>query len=222
MSDCLLCGALRKEKPKLMPLFLMSKEEKGLCRSCLDGFEALKGDERICTRCCQETEHSICADCLAWEERGEIVVHQALYRYNQQMKDYFLAYKFKGDYLLRYSFSKEIRQALQWYKDYTIVPIPVSQKRLEERGFNQVQGLLEASRIPYQPILRKQHSKRQSELGREARLRQVNPFYIEETNIPGQILLVDDIYTTGATLVAAKKALLKKGAKTIKTFSLSR
>ncbi|RSJ40529.1 hypothetical protein D8816_10150 [Streptococcus gordonii] len=45
---------------------------------------------------------------------------------------------------------------------------------------------------------------------------------IENTKIPPKILLVDDIYTTGATLQDAKVTLFENGAKEIMTFSLAR
>lgn len=107
--------------------------------------------------------------------------------------------------------------------DYTIVPIPLSSDRLAERGFNQVEGLLEAANIPYQSFLGKDDSERQSSKSRIERLKTDQVFYLlKESEVPDKILLFDDIYTTGATLQLAISLFLKIGRKEIKTFSLTR
>ncbi|MFS1663422.1 ComF family protein [Streptococcus sp. zg-JUN1979] len=50
-----------------------------------------------------------------------------------------------------------------------------------------------------------------------------NPFYLQkDEQLPEKVLLVDDIYTTGATLYDAITVLRKNGIKMIKTFSLAR
>ncbi len=49
------------------------------------------------------------------------------------------------------------------------------------------------------------------------------PFFIkEDSRIPKKILLIDDIYTTGATVNRVKSMLENVGAEEVKTFSLVR
>lgn len=49
------------------------------------------------------------------------------------------------------------------------------------------------------------------------------PFFIKSgVTIPKKILLIDDVYTTGATINRVKKLLEEAGAKDVKTFSLVR
>ena len=139
------------------------------------------------------------------------------------MKDYFSRYKFQGDYLLRNVFALSLRKELKNFQSYTILSIPLSESKMKTRGFNQVSGLLEAAQIPYQELLKKKESQTQSSKDRKERLENTGNFYmIENTKIPKKILLVDDIYTTGATLQDAKMALFENGAKEIMTFSLAR
>ncbi|CYU36485.1 amidophosphoribosyltransferase [Streptococcus suis] len=139
------------------------------------------------------------------------------------MAHYFSRYKFQGDYVLRNIFAKKLRIALSQFPDYTIVPIPISQKRLSERGFNQVEGLLDATNIPYQSLLGKYESQKQSSKNRAERLEAKQMFYLlDEKEVPEKILLFDDIYTTGATIQLAVELFMKIGRKEIKTFSLTR
>ncbi|ERJ77588.1 hypothetical protein HMPREF1557_00704 [Streptococcus sobrinus W1703] len=141
------------------------------------------------------------------------------------MKQYFSSYKFQGDYLLRKIFSNEIKRALADYKSYTIVPIPLSEESLKKRKFNQVTGFLEDASISYQRLLEVQGKSKptQSNKTRKERMQTKQFFQVANKEIlPERILLVDDIYTTGATLLLARQVLYEKGVKTIKTFSLAR
>ena len=221
MTKCLLCQEINQERQFFSDILFLKKKRSFLCQDCLDQFEPITGP--TCHFCCKKSQSTPCSDCLYWQSQGEEVDHQALYHYSDKMAEYFSLYKFHGDYCLRHVFAKQVKLALSAYPDYTIVPIPVSQERYEERGFNQVFGLLDAAEVTYLPILKKYHHQKQSEKSRSERLQTPQFFYIEEKNpLPEKIILVDDIYTTGATIQLAKALLMKNGAKTIKTFSLSR
>ena len=49
-----------------------------------------------------------CFDCKIWAKKGYIPKHFAIYRYEENMKEYFSRYKFMGDYCLRKIFQQEI------------------------------------------------------------------------------------------------------------------
>lgn len=104
-----------------------------------------------------------------------------------------------------------------------IVPVPLSARRLRERGFNQAALLAAAlARSPAagecaQLLERTRHTPAQSGLHRELRLRNLRAaFSVPQRHagkIAGQrVVLVDDIMTTGATLDAAAQALRRAGA----------
>lgn len=221
MFRCLLCQETSQKRQLFSDIFLLKKKVPSLCQSCEAQYEPITGS--VCQFCCKKSHVSPCSDCCYWQEQGKDVEHQALYHYNDKMKEYFSLYKFHGDYCLRKVFAKEVKLALSEYLDYTIVPIPISHERYEERGFNQVIGFLDAADISYHSILKKYHSQKQSEKTKNERLKTLQSFYLEQhISIPEKIILVDDIYTTGATIQLAKAVLMKKGAKTIKSFSISR
>lgn len=101
------------------------------------------------------------------------------------------------------------------------MPVPLSEERLVERGFNQVEGLIEG--IPYQDIFEKRDIKKQSSKTREERLSQDNAFCLKKgIDVPDKIIIVDDIYTTGSTLYHMVQLLEAIGIKEVLTFSLAR
>lgn len=139
------------------------------------------------------------------------------------MKEYFSRYKFMGDYCLRKIFQQEIKANLKPFlkKGYILVPVPLSEERLEDRGFNQVKGLLEG--IPYKNIFEKRDIEKQSSRTREERLSQDNPFSLKKgIELPSKIIIIDDIYTTGSTLYQMVKLLDDLDVKEVLTFSLAR
>lgn len=112
-----------------------------------------------------------------------------------------------------------------------IVPLPVTEGRLRERGFNQTYILSEEiARMTDRPIgcrslVKTRETKDQYTLGREARMRNLNGVFSvrHPEDIKGRrILLVDDLFTTGATASEASKALLRAKAARIEVFALAR
>lgn len=226
MSHCLLCGQDLPQTVRFTDIVFLRRPLVGACSDCWAGFEQIA--EHRCPTCCkpygeEDAIDQSCSDCLYWLAEGEVVDHLALYSYNGAMKSYFSRYKFFGDYLLAQLFAKDIKDALKPYKDYTLVPVPVSAKTYEERGFNQVEGLLQAAGLPYQNLLTKGEGAKQSSKSRQERLLSRPDYQIlPEKSVPPKIFLVDDIYTTGATIAVIKGILRENGAEIVKTFSLSR
>ena len=139
------------------------------------------------------------------------------------MKDFFSKYKFQGDYLLRFVFAEVLKKSLRNFKEYTLIPIPVSPEKYQSRGFNQVEGFLQAAGLPYKHLLEKEDMITQSSKNREERLNSQQCFTLaKDVLLPEKILLIDDVYTTGKTLQLARELLLEAGVKEVLTFSLAR
>ncbi len=97
-----------------------------------------------------------------------------------------------------------------------LLPVPLSRKRLRQRGYNQSEQLaIGISDIVHLPIetkaLRRKHFKKsQTQLTRHERQQNVsNMFYVtDESPLRHRhVLLIDDVCTTGATLMACADAL---------------
>ena len=218
---CLLCAQHLKKNLTFGELLFLKKEEGSLCLACYSSFEMI-GEEH-CPNCHKKGVSSSCQDCQLWCKEGVEVSHEAIFSYNQAMKAFFNRYKFDGDYMLRKVFATILSENLKKYKSYDFVLIPLSPERYAKRGFNQVAGLIEAAGLSHQDILGKREEKASSSKNRSERLATELPFFIkEDSRIPKKILLIDDIYTTGATVNRVKSMLENAGAEEVRTFSLVR
>ena len=219
--NCLLCGQSTKSDLTFSHLLLFKNKHNYLCSACDSTFEKIGEDH--CPNCMKRGLSTTCQDCKLWFEDGIQVDHKAIFTYNQAMKDFFSRYKFDGDFLLRKVFAPVLADELKKYGDYEFVLIPLSPERLLERGFNQVEGLVEAAGFSFQDLLGKREEKASSSKNRSERLATEIPFYIKtEAPLPKKILVIDDIYTTGATINRVKRIFEEAGVLEVKTFSLVR
>lgn len=108
-----------------------------------------------------------------------------------------------------------------------LVPVPLHPKKLAMRGYNQSQalaeGLQQALHIPIvEGLVRTQHSLSQTKKNRMERLEAVNKIFQAQANVQGKhLLLIDDVMTTGATLIACMNSLVQQGAKSVDVFVLA-
>ncbi|WP_010631871.1 ComF family protein [Sporolactobacillus vineae] len=190
----------------------------------------------------------ICTDCIRWKARGHDGTYQgnvALFTYTGPMKELVTRFKFRGDAVLAEGFRAAFQKAYRkmccgdaqnhWRrlifgsgrKQWLIVPIPLSPARLNERGFNQAEILAGLTGQPVVPVLvRTGGEQRQSKRSRRERIMQTErPFALNPDcgTGPGgkNILLIDDIYTTGATLRHAAAVLEAAGPQRIRSLTLA-
>lgn len=221
MKSCLLCDKEFKRSEDFRELILLKTKEEWICKECKEKFEAIS--DVHCPKCFKDKEEKECKDCKYWSKKGNKVQHEALYRYNKAMKEYFKRYKFEGDRLLGTIFANDIKKAMKKYKSYTILTTPISHEKKEERGFNQVSTILDYGDIKYKNLFKKEDSLAQSKKKRVERLQTSQHFQLrEDVSTEERYLIFDDIYTTGKTIELMKRLLLEKGVKEIKTFSIAR
>lgn len=115
-------------------------------------------------------------------------------------------------------------------KNFIVVPMPLSSKRLKERGFNQSKLIAEFFanyfNLPLEKeiLLRVKHSKAQSEINEfeKRKLNVKNCFMVNTKNINKNIILIDDVFTSGATMKEAVRIFKKHNAKKIIGLVISR
>lgn len=111
-----------------------------------------------------------------------------------------------------------------------LVPVPVHRTRRRERGYDQAELIAAAAAgllgLPVVRALERGRATRpQFELGRSARAANVADAFqvVEPLPIVGRwVVLVDDVVTTGATLVACARALLEAGAAAVSAVTVAR
>lgn len=116
------------------------------------------------------------------------------------------------------------------WQDFVIIPVPLHPRRERERGFNQAEILakLFAKKLglPTENNLsRTIYSAPQVKLSGEERRRNLKDafvFNVEDRAMPEKVLLVDDVYTTGATMEECAKVLKGSGVKTVHGLVLAR
>lgn len=226
MRNCQICQNTFSQKLTLA--FILSTkpyEKKLVCKSCQEQLQLIN-TQLACKGCGREQNGpQLCADCKKWQliYPNLSFQNQALYIYNDFMKDIIKNYKFNGDYQLRTIFQIQLRQKIKTIDFDYLVVIPIDSRTLNDRGFNQVCGLLD---IKHDHFLVRNNTvkEKQSHKDRQQRLELIQPFELS-TDCPDLsdkvVLIVDDIYTTGRTLFYAH-ILLAQNAKSIKSITLAR
>lgn len=126
----------------------------------------------------------------------------------------------------------EVQQREPLHSATRIVPVPLHPERLRERGFNQAamlgRALAQLALLPidYRSIIRTEHTARHR-TGMDARARRESVEGAFEVRHPRlveneRILLVDDVYTTGATASSCAGALKRAGAHEVFVLTVAR
>jgi len=120
------------------------------------------------------------------------------------------------------------------FKNPLLIPIPISKKRLKKRGYNQMeligkelQSIDQGRSFEFSPsLLCKIKDTLPQTMMKDRRLRLNNLFGCFEIKNPEKILgrniiLIDDVFTTGSTISEAKNTLMRAGAKKVIAFTLA-
>jgi len=196
-----------------------------LCDDCQSTTPILEKDLcLICSKPLQDKNKERCLDCrkrVHFFEEGK-----ALWVYEDQVKEALKAFKYHNrrevGVLFAKAMARHYNEYIEWSVDM-VVPVPLHPKKLRKRGFSQTALLgktfcRETDCIMNQSALtRVIHTEPQEGLTDKDRIRNViEAFEADEACVKGKsILLIDDVYTTGATLDGCGKALVDAGATNI-------
>lgn len=207
-----------------------------LCASCLDKLPVI-GDA-VCLQCGREqAAEGFCQDCH--NLTGETLQsNRSLLRYNKWGKDLLSTFKYRGEERLADLYARLLAIAVHRYhlapSFDCIVPVPLHEQRLQERGFNQVDLLARRlgadMGIPVRALLlrAKRTAKLSQQTGRTARVESMEGAFSWAGERLGpakadsyKFLLLDDIYTTGSTLRSCAKTIREHAGSACRIYSVT-
>lgn len=196
-----------------------------LCEDCQRAVPILSDNLcEICGKPRMDLDKSRCLDCrrrVHFFEEG-----RALWPYEDKVKAAVKAYKYNNRREMGPLFAKAMAKVYNEHMDWPVdmvIPVPLHPKKERARGFSQT-GLMadifkRETGLPLEASALKRHkaTKAQEGLSEKERLANViHAFEAAPDKVRGHtILLIDDVYTTGATLDGCAKALIDAGAKKV-------
>lgn len=230
-------------KDILFPIYCVGCEKEGewCCSTCLEKIEPRATQE--CPVCYQENNGVTCQKCRASSEIDGVIAlypyleHSALGELIKQLK-----YHHARETVILFRRLSMLAQHIFYplfdsNKYITIIPVPLHQRRKRERGFNQAEFLAKVFLKNYKEsknnssslvvdtvsLVRSRYTEQQARLSHDERATNLqNAFKWQGKVVPGQVVLVDDVFTTGSTLQAAAKALKQAGVRSIWGLTLAR
>lgn len=174
---------------------------------------------------------NICSSCI--ELNPEYDRARAVFIYDAGSKDMILKFKHADHSFLLTSFTPWLSQYGAFFRDQTdiIVPVPLHRFRLLKRRYNQAailaQALAREWGAVYDPITlyRRKATPSQGHMTKAQRAENVSAAFDVRGIKPftgKRVLLVDDVYTTGATVNACARVLKRAGAAEVNVLTLAR
>jgi ComF family protein len=212
-----------------------------LCgRSGVDGRDLCAGcaadcalNRPCCARCALplESPAPLCGECL--QREPPFAAAWAPFRYGHPLDLLEARFKFRGDLaagrvlaqlmIARAEAEAPARPAL-------MIPVPLHDGRLRERGYNQAlelaRPLARALGIPlrHELLVRTRATPPQTELDAKTRRRSLRGAFqvIASARLPDHVVVFDDVMTTGATLREAARVLVRAGVARVDVWALAR
>ena len=180
--------------------------------------------QKICVKCVNNIKPLYGMIRINAGPLGKNIPCAVLYTYTDMVRESIIRFKFYGEKQNSVFYAKELSKQIYEFYGKTLIDIvtcvPISKERRKLRGYNQseliARGVSDAFDLPYADCLVKvKDNTEQHFLGKDERRLNVKGAYrlsgfdISDKNI----LLIDDIVTTGSTISECAKVLLAGGAK---------
>ena len=218
--------------PPTCPICYQKMENDGLCPKCFSELEFI-GTQK-CSICGRPLDAivpgmAVCAKCL--KSPPYFRQAEAVLKYNAVSKKLILAFKHSDHIELNELFAKWISQNSSEIikRNDVLIPVPLHRRRLIKRKYNQsallAQKLAKKYGKIYDPLtlIRTKSTRSQGHLSPKKREKNVlGAFQVKRSQmVQGKsVLLIDDVFTTGATVNECSKILIKSGAKSVDVLTL--
>lgn len=228
---CVFCG--RTVPMKSYRGIMQGRSYDFLCEKCKVHIEEKYIEEPYCFKCGKQLDNmtqECCDDC---KKRTHIYDRGlAAFKYHDDIKESVYRFKYKdckfyGDFYGEQMAEKYRDIIIKWQPD-VIVPVPIHRSRMRKRGYNQAEliagALSEKLNLPADTnvLFRKKKTEPQKNLEKDIRIKNVeNAFKVTKNVVRyNKIILVDDIYTTGATVNACAQVLKRAGVQKVYFISI--
>jgi len=220
---------------RLCSVLIESPAERIVCKSCWESLKPARTP--FCLSCGRffegETEPHFCGSCL--QEKPPFSRHRSCGRYMGRLKEIVLLCKFHNLPILAEGLAKFALHALAdedalWWGLDAVVPVPLHPKRERERGYNHAQIIAkklaehEGIQLLDKQLVKVKNVPPQMSLSMKDRLRSVKGAFAvhnREEVKNKTVLLLDDVYTTGATVRECSKILVEAEAKEVRALTLA-
>ncbi|MEQ1579115.1 MAG: ComF family protein [Steroidobacteraceae bacterium] len=219
-TSCVLCGG--PGQPPDLDLCAACESELGAnspaCERCGDPLAGNLRGAAVCGACIRDKPHFHGTFCA--------------FRYTYPLDHLVLALKFHGAVthgrVLGTLLGRRLLGRTAHEMPGIIVPMPLSDERFRERGYNQAVELgLSVSRILTIPLrtdlaVRQRHTREQAALSRKERKKNVRgAFAIKGRLDKASIAILDDVVTTGSTANELAKVLVRAGARRVELWAVA-
>ena len=203
---------------------IFDENKKSTCVDCQKSLPLISG--KICNKCGQPLKNmsNYCEMCIGGKHI--YTKSRSAFVYEGKVSGAILNFKFHN---AKYYCKPFAHYLAQLYQDYkydcdVVIPVPIHSSRLKERGYNQSELIAKhfckilSLPLDTTSLVKIKKTKNQAEL--DFKQRQTNldgAFKVTDKNqIKGKkVLIVDDVYTTGATIDCCATELFKSGAKQV-------
>lgn len=223
---------------------LCKKFSKDTCATPLKGFVCPACEEKIvlnkppfCVRCSRylgkDAQNSRCRECAKTDPAFDFAWSACLYA--EPLKTLIHSFKYGQKTGLRHLFIDLMASFVMTYgldiaQFDLMVPVPLSSTRLRERGYNQArllgEGMAREFSVPLSVnnLIRRRHTQQQTLLDEKERWTNIEGAFTikhSEALAHKNILIIDDLLTTGATASEAARVLKEAGAGTVGVLALA-
>jgi ComF family protein len=201
-----------------------SRPGRQVCKDCTSGLRRIAPP--LCERCGAPTAWPVrrCAECAG--RRLSFARARSAVEYDDPVPLIVGAWKERGLRRLAAWAAEVVAEALPRPDAASIAFVPGDPDRRLKRGHaaeRLAAELAERWSLPYEPLLRRTRgSARQRGLKQAERRRNVAGAFVPQARVPPHVILVDDVYTTGATAGSAASTLRKGGARRVEVVTFAR